>query len=294
MNGLLKRLLIAPGVVLALASSSSQALGGPTFSISNPDLDDSIRGCDHDGILDSGERGRLRLTVTNSSEVDASNVTIEATDADLLPGTLTVHVDTLTAGASVTPSFEVELADGVQSRLSEFAIAVRVGAEVVGTRTWSTLVQSDVLPDIVSDRHECVNLPPEVDAGEAQSVVAGALVTLHGVASDPDGDTLTYQWRQRAGSSADLDDGTTLSPHFTAPGELAANRLVFELKATDSFGHETIDTVTIDVSAVEIPSKPPAKQPTEEPAQHKTGCHTIELSAMALIGLLARRLKRQR
>jgi PKD domain len=63
------------------------------------------------------------------------------------------------------------------------------------------------------------NVVPTANAGAAQSVVAGTVVTLNGSASsDANGDPLTYLWSitsRPAGSSAALAGATTVAPNFT-------------------------------------------------------------------------------
>jgi hypothetical protein len=63
------------------------------------------------------------------------------------------------------------------------------------------------------------NLPPVANAGPEQVVVVGAPVTLSGSAStDPNGDTLTYQWSLTTRpnlSAAALTNPNTVGPTFT-------------------------------------------------------------------------------
>ena len=65
-----------------------------------------------------------------------------------------------------------------------------------------------------------VNVAPVAQAGAAQSVLVGAVVTLDGSASaDANRDALTYQWAwsdKPLGSAAVLSDATLATPRFTA------------------------------------------------------------------------------
>jgi len=65
----------------------------------------------------------------------------------------------------------------------------------------------------------CVfNNPPEANAGSNQTVVEGETVTLDGSnSSDPDGDTISYQWTQIGGILATLSDPTAAKPTFVTP-----------------------------------------------------------------------------
>jgi hypothetical protein len=90
------------------------------------------------------------------------------------------------------------------------------------------------------------NTPPVADAGVDQAGVApGASVSLDGSATrDPDGDAVTFLWRQVAGPEVLLDDPLAPAPRFTAPEARA--HLVFELVVSDGLATVT-DTVAVDV-----------------------------------------------
>ena len=100
-----------------------------------------------------------------------------------------------------------------------------------------------------------VNQPPVAEAGAAQSVSTGAVVTLDGSgSSDPDGDALTFGWVQTAGPAVTLSSASVAKPSFTAPG--AASSLTFRLTVGDGQATAT-DTVTVTVTA-----PPPTSAPT--------------------------------
>src|SRR4029078_4889826 len=71
---------------------------------------------------------------------------------------------------------------------------------------------------------------------------------LAAVATDPEGQVLTYTWTQVSGPGVTLSNTGIASPSFTAPNELVNTDLVFEVSVTDGT-NTTVDTVTITVNA---------------------------------------------
>ena len=108
---------------------------------------------------------------------------------------------------------------------------------------WSAQVLADkcsVNPD------SCVNLPPVANAGTAQNVVTGTVVTLNGSSSsDANGDQLTYSWSltsRPAGSAAVLVGTTSARPTFFAD---VAGNYVARLVVNDGKVDSTAATVTV-------------------------------------------------
>ena len=100
------------------------------------------------------------------------------------------------------------------------------------------------------------NRAPIANAGPAQAIVAGTLVTLDGSAStDPDNDPLTYAWALAAptGSATTLNGASTAKPNFTpdVAGTYTATLTVSDVKASSSAN------VTVTTSAPP-PAVPPA------------------------------------
>ncbi len=99
-----------------------------------------------------------------------------------------------------------------------------------------------------------VNEPPVVDVGPNRMGVSGQTVSLSAEVSDPDGDALTYEWAQIAGSvvvgiqNADTPDASFEAPQTTQEGAL----FVFRLTVTDDFGHSTVDVVEVRVFSDEV------------------------------------------
>ncbi|MEZ4310925.1 MAG: M36 family metallopeptidase, partial [Polyangiaceae bacterium] len=104
---------------------------------------------------------------------------------------------------------------------------------------------------VFPDDGDC-NGVPMADAGPDQSVTSGELVQLDASAStDPEGDLLTFSWKQNGGDAANLFSGMTATPAFLAPDVAAPSILTFEVMVSDGKGSST-DTVDVVVMPKEV------------------------------------------
>lgn len=122
-------------------------------------------------------------------------------------------------------------------------------ADVAGLYVLSLVVndgQVNSEPVTVLVTASAQNLPPVANAGPEQVVVVGAPVTLSGSAStDPNGDTLTYQWSLTTRpnlSAAALTNPNTVGPTFTPD---LAGFYVATLTVNDSKGGTHVSRVLI-------------------------------------------------
>ncbi len=100
------------------------------------------------------------------------------------------------------------------------------------------------------------NAAPTADAGSDQIVQEGSAVTLSGTASDPDNDTLTYQWTHDRGDlGISLGDPAALSTTFAAPQVDSDTTITFTLTATDEHGAAGSDAVAVTIQ--DVPADPP-------------------------------------
>ena len=126
-----------------------------------------------------------------------------------------------------------------------------------------------------------VNEIPSADAGPDQEDVAeGAIVTLSGVGTDPDGDeVLTYGWMQTGGTpNVTLSDTAVASPTFTAPTGLTADTtLTFMLRVADDEGSFDDDEVSITVVKPGAEESGLTAQFNEMPSSHDGSTFSFRL-----------------
>ncbi|OGH58452.1 MAG: hypothetical protein A3G34_08255 [Candidatus Lindowbacteria bacterium RIFCSPLOWO2_12_FULL_62_27] len=97
-----------------------------------------------------------------------------------------------------------------------------------------------------------INRKPIANAGPDTGIVAGSTVALSGAASsDPDGDSLSYQWTQETGPVMTLTPGATAANPSFASDSAYTGAYVFRLTVTDVYGDSSFDTIRI--SAGNIP-----------------------------------------
>jgi len=93
------------------------------------------------------------------------------------------------------------------------------------------------------------NHPPVVTTDHELTVMEGSPMTLMATATDPDGDAMTYQWTQDAGTAVTLTNPTDLTTMFTAPSIGSDNNatLHFTITAKDPYGGVGSDSVLVHV-----------------------------------------------
>jgi len=90
------------------------------------------------------------------------------------------------------------------------------------------------------------NHPPNANAGPDRRIISETPVTITGVGVDPDGDPITYSWKQISGDSVKFD-GSKAVIDFTAPHVSSGDtrRIILQLTVTDSLGQSDTDRVTL-------------------------------------------------
>lgn len=122
---------------------------------------------------------------------------------------------------------------------------------------------------------EQINTAPVAHAGDNQTVSGFSLVTLQASqSSDPEGDSLTYNWQQVTGTSVTLDQPDSMSPSFIAPN--VNDTLTFSLSVDD--GEFTSNTALVNISIQAINQAPQADAGSD---QTVTGYSEVSLSGLA-------------
>lgn len=207
----------------------------------------------------------------SSSEPDAVRVVVSAVNAPPVavitaPTSVVMSTRVQLSGASSTDSNRDTLnykwallnkpmkatgalADSAAVLSSAILVNPLFTADVAGVYVLSLVVndgQVNSEPVTVTVTASGQNLPPVANAGPEQVVAVGAPVTLSGSAStDPNGDTLTYQWSLTTRpnlSAAALTNPNTVGPTFTPD---LAGFYVATLTVNDSKGGTHVSRVLI-------------------------------------------------
>ena len=172
-------------------------------------------------------------------------VTLDATASTDGDGDPLTYSWTQTAGPSVTLS---------DPNSASPTFTTPLGTNVTQTISFSVTVSDGFGRPDVDDVDIFVepNSPPVSDAGVDQGPIdSGQTVTLDGSgSSDPDGDNLTYNWRQVSGTQVSLTGGSSATPTFVAPLVNGNEDLVFELIVNDGTVDSPPDTVTVAIRAI--------------------------------------------
>lgn len=175
-----------------------------------------------------------------------------------------IHTISASSGSNgaISPSGQISVNDGDSQTFdftpnSGYQISdVQVDGQsisVVSTYTFSNVKQDHTI-SVNFMTVPAQNRSPIAEAGTNQTVSSGSRVTLNGSGSnDPDGDPITYQWRQSSGIDVGLQCSTAQCA-FTAPDVTGDTiTLAFELTVADSSGLFDSDTCLIEVTPDQAP-----------------------------------------
>jgi PKD domain len=272
--------LAAMTALLACAASAPAASPPPPISIT---IDDGLSASDSGTALppvvfgtgeqvttDDAALLRLALTLARTEHIAVADSPsfllgillengepISATDAvSLLLGIRLEDGETVSGADAVSLLLGLRLADGETVSTSD------VASLLLGIR--QTIGEPVSVGDEVSAKP--VNRPPVASAGGPYAAAEGSPVALHGSATDPDGDPLTYAW-DVGGVAASGADATATAPDGPAT-------VPVKLTVCDDHGACATDTTTLTVSNV-----PPAVTLTAAPSPVSEG-GTFTLTAL--------------
>jgi len=185
--------------------------------------------------------GNTQSVYTNATVVlDASQST--DANADILTYQWTLgskpvgSTAALSSATSVKPTFVADIAGAYT-----FSLVVNDG-KVNSNNTATVTITAGIQ-----------NLVPIANAGVAQNVSTGAVVSLSGISStDSNGDTLTYAWTLTStplGSNAVLGNATTATPSFIAD---KAGNYIASLVVNDGKVNSVAATITITASTANV------------------------------------------
>ena len=177
------------------------------------------------------ENNRATLNGSGSSDEDGDSLTYVWSQTS---GTTV----SLSSAAAASPTFTAP--ELVANESLVFSLTVNDGTVTSAADTVTVTVTAD-------------NDPPTADAGTDRTVDAGASVTLGGSGRDPEGQSLTYAWRQTSRTRVTLSGANTASASFTAPS--AAATLTFSLTVSDGANTSAADAVSVTVRPP--PNTPP-------------------------------------
>ena len=211
-------------------------------------------------VVNDGKVSSARAIVNvNASDINSAPVANPGVNQNVPLGT----VITLDGTASTDANFDTlsyrwvmlsKPTGSVAALSSSTAPNPKFTADVMGIYSVALVVNDgrlDSLPSAVTVIASSANSAPVANAGVAQSVVAGGLVTLDGTASsDSNNDPLSFRWSWGAkptGSVASLSLATSAKPTFTAD---VAGTYVVTLIVNDGRVDSTVAAVTVTASVV--------------------------------------------
>ena len=174
-----------------------------------------------------------------TAEDTAVDIAVLDNDTYVDAGDLAVNLGSATNGTVTLVGNSVRFTPTADfSGAGSFTYTVTASSRTSSTATVTITVSS-------------VNDAPTADAGPDQAVASGAVFSLAGSGSDPEGDSLTYAWTQTAGTAVAAFSTTQATPSVTAPTLLSSDpamTLTFSLTVSDGTATSAADTVDITVS----------------------------------------------
>lgn len=231
------------------ASLSSATSAKPTFTV------DAAGTYVASLIVNDGKVNSSAATVSITAAVaNVAPVANAGANQNVVAGTVVTLDGSASSDANNDPltytwNLTAKPAGSIATLVSPTSAKPTFSADVAGTYVASLTVNDGKVNSsaaTVSITAAVANVAPVANAGAAQNVVAGTVVTLDGSASsDANGDTLTYAWTltaKPAGSTASVSSPTSAKPTFSAD---AAGTYVASLIVNDGKVNSSSATVSI-------------------------------------------------
>lgn len=261
----------------AIAAFAWTQLSGPPVTLINADTAQARLTAPN---LATGAVLQFTLTVTdNGGATGSDDVVVNVGAAPNVPPTATVGADqAVVSGATVTLSGGGTDPDGTIVSFQWAQIAgptvTLTGAATATAQFTAPIVTASTLLGftltVTDDRGGTgsvstavtvvpapppppPNQAPTANAGAAQTVDEGALVTLTGSGTDADGTIASFAWTQLSSPVVTLNGSATATATFTAPQVGADTVLTFRLTVTDNDGATGAAEVGVTVRNLAAP-----------------------------------------
>jgi len=186
----------------------------------------------------------------NQSVTAGASVTLNGSASSDSDGTIASYTWSQTAGTTVTLSSTTTAQPAFTAPSPTATTTLTFSLRVTDNRGG---VSAPATVNITVNPAGGPNAAPVANAGTAQSVNSGFMVTLNGTGStDSDGTIAGYAWTQTAGTAVTLSSASASQPTFTAPTVTTAATLTFSLVVTDDDGAPSA------ASTVNVTVNPPA------------------------------------
>jgi hypothetical protein len=186
----------------------------------------------------------------NQSVTAAALVTLNGSASSDADGTIAGYTWSQTAGTTVTLSSTTAAQPTFTAPSPAATTTLTFSLRVTDNRGG---ISAPATVNVTVNPTGGANAAPVANAGTAQTVNTGFVVTLDGTGStDSDGTIASYAWTQTAGTAVTLSSTSTSQPTFTAPAVTTAATLTFSLVVTDDDGAASA------ASTVNVTVNPPA------------------------------------
>lgn len=189
---------------------------------------------------------RISASTVKAAQSDVGAVLAGIVDTNQLADFIATPLKAATQGNPTGGDMQDKLLDALRIKINAAQLTQVVAA-------LGRIRHTDDIRQIIA---EVAAVPPVAQAGAAQNVLTGAVVTLDGSASSADaGRKLSYAWTLQsrpAGSAASLSAPTSARPTFTADlaGEYVASVIVHDGKVSSNAAAVSITASTANAAPV--------------------------------------------